>query len=353
MNYNVHQTKKNRSALFIILTGITLGLSYSLITDEFGDIRGYLVGFVIGLFGSILIALFELWIFNPQLRRFSFIGSLITKTLFYIIGFSIIIIFTKGFIDSIFYRLSFRDYLVGSDFNKFLYEEDFIVILIYSLVIFSLIIFTRQMSRKMGYSVLINYVSGKYHYPKEEERIFLSLDLNASTNLAEQFGDKKYFNLLNDFFYDITKCILTTKGEIYRYVGDEVVVSWSIKNGLKNANCIRTYYYIIHELNRLKEKYLNAYGLAPQFSAVFNSGKVVVGEIGEIKSQIVYHGEVLYISSIIKKECSKLNSPLLITENLIKLLELPSIYKSEKRGEIKISQDSDCIYLYTLIDIDQ
>ena len=79
MNYNVHQTNKNRTALFIILTGITLGLSYSLITDEFGDIRGYLVGFVIGLFGSILIALFELWIFNPQLRRFLLLVASLLK----------------------------------------------------------------------------------------------------------------------------------------------------------------------------------------------------------------------------------------------------------------------------------
>ncbi|MBK7871554.1 MAG: hypothetical protein IPJ74_13215 [Saprospiraceae bacterium] len=39
----------------------------------------------------------------------------------------------------------------------------------------------------------------------------------------------------------------------------------------------------------------------PRFSASFHSGRVITGEIGDIKSQIVYHGELLYQLSVIEK----------------------------------------------------
>ena len=104
--------------------------------------------------------------------------------------------------------------------------------------------------------MLFNLFTGKYHKPREERRIFMCLDLKSSTSIAEKLGDIQYHCLLNQFFFDITKCILYTDGEIYRYVGDEVVVSWSMKSGLQNANCIRTYFYARNEINKLKENLL-------------------------------------------------------------------------------------------------
>ena len=67
------------------------------------------------------------------------------------------------------------------------------------------------------------------------------LDLDDSTTIAEKLDDLKYHTFVNEFFKDITQSILFTKGEIYQYVGDEIVVSWNMKKGLANSNCVYIY----------------------------------------------------------------------------------------------------------------
>jgi adenylate cyclase len=50
--------------------------------------------------------------------------------------------------------------------------------------------------------------------------------------IAEQLGDEKYHTLLKDFFADITIPIVENGGNIYQYVGDEVVIAWDIEEGI-------------------------------------------------------------------------------------------------------------------------
>jgi len=68
------------------------------------------------------------------------------------------------------------------------------------------------------------------------------LDLTSSTTIAEKIGDQKYSAFLKDFFYDLDEIISETKGAVYQYIGDEVVVLWDVKAGIDNSNCIRCYY---------------------------------------------------------------------------------------------------------------
>lgn len=68
-------------------------------------------------------------------------------------------------------------------------------------------------------------LSGEYHKPKIENRIFIFIDINGSTYIAEASGHEKYFRMLRNFFSDITIPVLANDGEIYQYVGDEVLVS--------------------------------------------------------------------------------------------------------------------------------
>jgi adenylate cyclase len=227
-------------------------------------------------------------------------------------------------------------------------EEDFYIIMGFSLVGLILIIFALQLNRKMGQGVLLNFITGKYHNPREERRIFMFLDLKSSTTIAEKLGDLKYHTLLNNFYFDITKCILITEGEIYRYVGDEVVISWKIKSGLRNSNCLRTYFYARNEIKRLKESYYASFGLVPDFRAFLHMGTIVVGEIGEIKSQIVYHGETLYDLKAIEEKGSAWDCDLLISAELMQQLFIPVIYRMHKAGEIHKKLSGTTLDLYTL-----
>ncbi|MGR3301112.1 MAG: hypothetical protein ACUZ8I_01275 [Candidatus Scalindua sp.] len=50
------------------------------------------------------------------------------------------------------------------------------------------------------------------------------LDLKSSTTIAEEIGHRRYFEFISDFIADVTTPILNNHGEIYQYVGDEIVI---------------------------------------------------------------------------------------------------------------------------------
>jgi adenylate cyclase len=92
-----------------------------------------------------------------------------------------------------------------------------------------------QVNSKFGHGEFGNIIRGKYNTPKEEKKIFMLLDLNSSTTIAEQLGNETYHELLKDFFADITNPILDNRGEIRQYVGDDVVVVWSHAEGIETG----------------------------------------------------------------------------------------------------------------------
>ena len=335
--------------LIIGLIGMCLGFLYPLFGDGFEQPIKIFNGISIGLIGGIIVAVLERYAFNWNTRRIGFKFIVGLKSVCYLILMVALIILIKGLNESIYYGEAFGDYLQGARFQKFLYHEDFNIIVLYSLICIGIIVFTREMSRKMGRLVLFHFITGKYHTPRKEERIFMFLDLKASTTLAESMGDLRYYHFLNDFFHDITKSIVYAKGEIYRYVGDEVVVTWSMKNGLNNCNWLRTYFHIKNEINLLREKYLNQYRLVPEFTASFHCGEVVRGEIGDVKSQIVFHGEPLYIGAQVEKQCSQLGESLLVTSDLMNASPCPSIYSSIKVGQLEAGNNPE---LFTITEID-
>jgi hypothetical protein len=101
--------------------------------------------------------------------------------------------------------------------------------------------FLLQMNRMIGANVLGYFAAGVYRWPKAEERIFLFLDLEGSTRLAEALGSARYFELLRRFVDDLTEPVLAAEGEIYQYAGDEVVITWPIEAGRRRAHCVRCF----------------------------------------------------------------------------------------------------------------
>jgi len=96
-----------------------------------------------------------------------------------------------------------------------------------------MISFLIQINTKFTPGVLILLLMGRYDNPKEEERIFIFLDLKSSTTHAEKLGHVKYSKLIRDCFLHINYISVKYRAEIYQYVVDEIVLSWPT-NHLKN-----------------------------------------------------------------------------------------------------------------------
>ena len=235
---------------------------------------------------------------------------------------------------------------VGEHYSSAVYLKNLVF---WSLVVVLTIIALR-VNDKYGPGLFVKQLLGRYHHPKEELRIFMFLDLRSSTTIAEKIGHIDYFNLLRDFFRDITPAITNAEGEIYQYVGDEIVVSWEVKKGARKSNCIRCFYDISEAIYRKADIYQQKYGLVPEFKAGFHGGTVTAGEIGKIKKDIVYTGDVLNTTARIQTKCNKYGVNILISKVLLDHLALPpDVYVLEKIGDIKLQGKDERVVLYTVL----
>lgn len=193
-----------------------------------------------------------------------------------------------------------------------------------------------QMNSKFGPDTFWNIIKGKYNTPKTEKRIFMFLDLNSSTTIAERLGNEAYHALLKDFFADITDPILESRGNIYQYVGDEVVVVWKFKEGMENLQCLRCFSEMKKHIGEKKEKYIYRYGIVPSFKAGIHCGRVVAGEIGVIKRDITYSGDVLNTTARILGMCSRFHEEVIATSDLLSELDLARGFTIRNLGAIKL-----------------
>jgi adenylate cyclase len=206
-----------------------------------------------------------------------------------------------------------------------------------------------QVNSKFGQADFWNIIRGKYNSPTEEKRIFMFLDINSSTTIAEQLGDEAYHALLKDFFADITVPILENKGNIYQYVGDEVVVAWNYKDGKENMNCLKCFFDMKLHIQKKKEKYLQRYGLVPTFKAGIHCGRVIAGEIGIIKRDITYSGDVLNTTSRILSKCGEFNEEVIASSDLLRELYVEKDYITRPLGSIKLKGKEREVLLHAFI----
>jgi adenylate cyclase len=232
----------------------------------------------------------------------------------------------------------FNDYI----FNPFQLKKHLVWAVIVAFTQFAL-----QMDRKFGHGTLWQILMGKYHLPKEEYRVFMFADIKSSTTIAEAIGDVKYHLLLRDFFSDVTNAIINSQGSIYNYVGDEVIVSWTTPGN----HCIRCFFDMKKSIAEKKDKYLQHYGLVPDFKAGLHAGKVIAGEIGIIKRDITYSGDVLNTTSRIQDKCNELNVQLVISDELLARIQLQDDYRAQYMGTMKLKGKKTEIGLHAIFQI--
>jgi class 3 adenylate cyclase len=183
----------------------------------------------------------------------------------------------------------------------------------------------------------------------EVERIFMFLDLKGSTTIAEKLGHVLYFELLNDFFSDIAEPVAKHSGEIYQYVGDEVVVSWTTQKNTPLNACLDCFFSIKDAIARAGDKYLKKYGVYPHFKAGMHVGLVSTGTVGTLKKEIIYTGDVLNTASRIENMCNQQQVELLLSEELAHRLDFSGQYTSVKIGAKVLKGKSAKTGLYTVV----
>lgn len=297
-----------------------------------------LVGFMIGAI--------ELFYLNHLLAKKSFFKKILYKFLFYSVLFLVITTITYPIAVTFELHTSLTDERVWRKFLQYLQSWNNVSSLLQLGTALLVSLFYTEFSENIGHGILVNFLTGKYHHPVQEERIFLFLDMNSSTAIAEQLGHEKYFELLKSFYHDLSPAIIEHAGEVYQYVGDEVVVTWPIKNGLENENCLNCFFEMQKDLSRNAQKYEKAYGIVPSFKGGIHSGTVTTGEIGVLKKEIIFTGDVLNTTARIQSLCHQYDEVLIISEDLKKQFPESAAFKFKPLGTIELRGKQQAVDLY-------
>ena len=215
-------SRKIKTLILICICTCLSGIIFQLIDEERISYGSVMFGLPLGL----VFGLLELFLFpkaSKRLRRWPFSKMLLFKTVLY----TSVIYFVTVLITTTFGLLAGRKL---SELRAYIGSVGLLVLVVYTLVIYSLLVFFLQINLLLGEGILWKFITGKYHRPHEEERIFMFLDMRSSTRIAEQLGHVRFYTLLNELFHEISQPVLQTKAEIYQYIGDEVVLTWDMED---------------------------------------------------------------------------------------------------------------------------
>ena len=232
----------------ILMAGLEYAIRIKFNTDPQAFFPLILRGAAVGTFTMGSVMLFEV----TQKKRFyqkPFLYPVLIRSLFY----TLIITFWLSLVNGIWYMVN-----AGIPFweeLKIYYFDDIYLVNVSTIFIAVMVaVGLSEINSLHRKGELLNFVLGKYHKPREVERIFCFIDLNHSTTIAEKLGHLQFASFLKDYYADITQAIRNTQAHIYQYVGYEIILSWPYDNGLKNSNLVHCFFQMKSRIEELKPK---------------------------------------------------------------------------------------------------
>lgn len=252
-----------------------------------------------GVFSGVLISMLcggaDVFVLsNPRMRairRLPFLAFVALRAVVYAVG--------------IIVGLRAPARLMGADpetlwsFSDPLFVQTFLV----SLAIAFSVALTIEISRLLGPGVLPALITGRYHRPRREERVFLFADIEGSTALAERIGDLEFHRFLAAVFSDWAEPVSAARGETHRYVGDEIIVTWPLARGVKKARCLSCVFAMQDAIAARADWYQREFGQVPKFRAALHCGPIVTGEMGDQRKEIVFLGDTVNTTSRMQAAC--------------------------------------------------
>ena len=324
--------------------GIRQFFKESVLSEYFETNLWHVEIIVIGiLFGSLFVIINRLTE-NSALRKRSFGFIILLKSTLYLVALTLVcvlLLFAFRF-------LGLMSDEMLNEFGRLLSFEFLLSFLLFVAITIISLNFIQSINKKFGPGFLISLLTGEYHHPKNEELVFLFLDLKDSTRIAEQMGHKKYSSFIKECVHELTPAILKYRARVYQYVGDEVVLFWDVKNGFKESNCLKTFFEFKSTLNRKHTSFLAKYGEAPVFKAGMDAGVVTVTEIGDIKREIAFHSDVLNTASRLEKKCNDFDARLIVSQHVMDRIQSSEDYKLEFLSDLPLKGKNEHLKFYAV-----
>ncbi len=308
--------------------------------------------FIFASFASVcvgaLVGLVELVVLEKRFRNYSFTAKVVYKFLLYLGMMLVINVIAFPIARSIEVGQSVFSAAVWATTGNYFQSLVFLNTMVQIVFQLTLSVIYAAASEHLGHQVLLNLISGKYHKPVIEARIFMFLDMKHSTTIAEQLGHKQYFDLLQQYYELMSDAIIKHYGEVYQYIGDEVVVTWPAQRGLANNNCLQCFAAIKARLQQRTAHFEAAFGAVPDFKAGLHMGEVSAGEIGALKKEVVFTGDVLNTTARIQGQCAAHGTDLIISDQLYQGLQHPRAVRTRPIGALTLKGKTQPVPLHAV-----
>ncbi|MGI8598384.1 MAG: adenylate/guanylate cyclase domain-containing protein [Chitinophagaceae bacterium] len=329
-----------------LLSGIVFFENLIHFSNDLGvDINFFQFSITFGIIGFIITAAL-IFLLKPAFNHYPVWMSALIKLGLTVLIFVIIIVVLSLIYFSLIYPNSFQEFIT-SFLKKILQTHTFFTFLIDMALMTLFTIILLEVTDKYGPGMFWSMLIGEYHNPKKENRIFIFLDINESTTIAEELGHEQYFLMLRRFFSDITMPVLANDGDIYQYVGDEIVVSWknTPENKLKSLKFIRNTFFLIE---RFSKTYEERFGYVPRFKAGVHAGEVTAGFVGVLKRELIYTGDTMNTAARIRSMCHDLDESFVISEEFMQDFETPVNYTIEEKGTMEVKGKQEPVKVFAM-----
>ncbi len=337
-------------AFLQFFNGYATIVGFELDTGEL-NVYGFLLGsLVTGLTAGLLGGGMMVFYWERWLRTLSYSKSLWYIFLSYTFIYFVVAVITQIYVHTNQLGVAYNHPSVGDKLMSALVSLNLISSYLFWLLVVIITLIALLVNDKYGPGVFADFLLGKYFHPRREERVFMFLDLRSSTGIAEKLGEERYFQFLKEVYSDITPAILKNKGEIYQYVGDEVVISWKTSSIKSKPRVIDCFLDIQQILGQRAGYYAQKYDqVEPEFKAGLHYGFVMAGEIGIVKRDIAYSGDVLNTTARIQSKCNELGVDILLSKYLVeRLRKLDKDLIPTAMGEIPLRGKQESLELYTI-----
>ena len=320
---NARLERKLQRLAAILVAGILSGVAITLGAFGGGAAQltvGITYGFLLaGVIGSIELFVLEDW---DWLNRLSFLPTLAVRSAIYaaiIIGIQL---------------LQPGERIVGVTPQDSL--QDFWSSFARSAIVSVLINLGFGVANLIGSRALLNFVTGRYHAPVEEDRFVLFVDIAGSTGLAERLGGIGIHRFLDRTFRLLTQSVVDYRGEVLNYVGDEIIVTWPEQSGAVDCRPLRCFVAMRRALQKAAPQFEREFGAVPQIRGSLHFGPVIVGEIGDVKRAIVFNGDVMNTAARLEELSRKVDGGFLASRAAMSRFAAPPPFPLSDLGRLPI-----------------
>ncbi|MGD2070950.1 MAG: adenylate/guanylate cyclase domain-containing protein, partial [Gemmatimonadota bacterium] len=116
--------------------------------------------------------------------------------------------------------------------------------------------------------------------------------------------------------------VMRYDASVYQYVGDEVVLTWPWGGaGRRERESVHAFFAFRSLLDANRSAYESRFGAMPEFRGGIDLGPVTVIEVGDVKREIVYHGDVLNTAARLLELCKRRGDGLVVSRTVGEAVE--------------------------------